>query len=76
MSSSDINECTEVGDNRCEQVCINTAGSYTCACAEGYALNDDGFTCRISCGGVDNSSRGSFHTLSWPRFYVSPGLPL
>ena len=69
ISFSDINECTRGEDNRCEQVCINTAGSYTCACAEGYALIDDGFTCRISCGGVHNSSRGSFHTPGWPRFY-------
>ena len=68
ISLSDIDECT-TGDNRCEQRCINTVGSYTCACAEGYALNDNGFTCRISCGGVHNSSRGSFHTPGWPRFY-------
>ena len=65
---SDINECTG-GDNGCEQVCINTYGSYTCACGEGYSLNDDGLTCHIFCGGIYNSSRGSFHTPGWPRFY-------
>ena len=56
ISISDINECTEGGDSRCEQVCINTAGSYACTCAEGYALNDDVFTCRIShCNGFKYS---------------------
>ena len=64
---SDINECRS--NSRCEQVCINTLGSYRCACEEGYALRSDGTTCQISCGGVYSSSKGSFHTPGWPRFY-------
>ena len=67
-SLSDINECT-TGDNSCDQECINTVGSFVCSCIEGYALNEDGVTCHIPCGGTYNDSRGSFHTPGWPNFY-------
>ncbi|CAD6194433.1 unnamed protein product [Caenorhabditis auriculariae] len=35
----DINECEESG--MCDQVCHNTAGSYTCSCIPGYKLSRD-----------------------------------
>ncbi|KAJ8924543.1 hypothetical protein NQ315_000691, partial [Exocentrus adspersus] len=35
---ADRNECAEWGF--CDQLCTNTAGSYTCACAPGYVLKD------------------------------------
>ena len=38
ISISDINECTRGEDNRCEQVCINTAGSYTLHVLKGMLL--------------------------------------
>ena len=40
----DIDECSLDTDG-CDQGCINTLGSFQCNCTEGYALNDDGFTC-------------------------------
>ena len=41
---TDINECDmENGD--CDQVCMNTMGSFTCSCMMGYEINDDGMTC-------------------------------
>lgn len=40
----DVSECNEGLDN-CEQECINTLGSYTCACQPGCTLNNDGSTC-------------------------------
>lgn len=41
---SDINECTEDIDT-CQQLCLNTMGSYNCDCNSGYRLASDGFTC-------------------------------
>ncbi|KAJ8949001.1 hypothetical protein NQ314_008307 [Rhamnusium bicolor] len=35
---ADRNECAEWGF--CDQLCINTAGSYSCSCAPGYVLKD------------------------------------
>ncbi len=29
----------------CEALCVNTVGSYTCGCTDGYVLNSDDFTC-------------------------------
>lgn len=36
----DINECNSFGNN-CSQVCINTEGSYYCACNTGYELYEE-----------------------------------
>ena len=41
---SDINECTE-GTDTCQQLCLNTMGSYSCDCDPGYRLASDGFIC-------------------------------
>ena len=40
----DIDECFE-GINGCNQLCINTFGSYLCNCQTGYKLNSDNYTC-------------------------------
>ena len=40
----DINECSGV-DNKCQQQCSNTVGSYLCSCQSGFHLNTDGATC-------------------------------
>ena len=40
----DINECSTLRDN-CEQVCINTNGSYFCSCNNGYILQNDNQSC-------------------------------
>ena len=39
----DIDECKEVND--CHQKCINTRGSYTCSCNEGFSSVDNGMNC-------------------------------
>ena len=44
----DIDECQHQSDE-CEQVCINTPGSYTCDCVHGYMLNSDGRRCDGQC---------------------------
>ena len=70
--------------HHCEQVCVNVVGSYACDCEEGYGLNSDGRTCRISCGGNYTANSGSFHTPGWPthypldfrcEWYISPANP-
>lgn len=65
---ADVDECS-LGTDSCHQLCINVIGSYHCDCEEGYALNSDGRTCRISCGGNYTGSNGSFHTPGWPTSY-------
>lgn len=41
---SDVDECSE--QQPCAQDCMNTAGSYRCACKEGYSLGGDGRSCQ------------------------------
>ena len=41
---ADIDECA--GDNHfCMQSCVNTNGSYQCACQEGFTISRNGKTC-------------------------------
>lgn len=44
MCDTDIDECM-AKDHGCHQMCKNTAGSYVCACHEGFTLAADGRTC-------------------------------
>lgn len=41
----DINEC-EISNGGCQDVCINTIGSFVCNCSDGKGLNEDGRTCK------------------------------
>ena len=41
---TDIDECSE-GISECSQLCINTIGSYSCSCQNGYQLDSDNHTC-------------------------------
>ena len=41
---TDIDECSE-GISGCSQLCINTIGSYSCGCLNGYHLGSDNHTC-------------------------------
>ena len=41
----DFDECLNGGSNGCQQLCINTPGSFTCDCHRGYGLNIDQRTC-------------------------------
>ncbi|XP_072176321.1 epidermal growth factor-like protein 8 [Diadema setosum] len=42
----DINEC-ETDTHGCHQQCVNTNGSYTCECQNGFTLGEDGRSCSI-----------------------------
>lgn len=41
----DINECTETRNGGCNMDCINTQGSFFCACSDSYILDTDERTC-------------------------------
>nr|XP_039270654.1 uncharacterized protein LOC120345319 isoform X2 [Styela clava] len=45
---TEINEC-EFGNGGCEDVCVNTEGSYRCECPPNMELRPDGKTCGIQC---------------------------
>ena len=40
----DTDEC-ETDNGGCDQTCTNDDGSFSCACDDGYTLNEDGATC-------------------------------
>ena len=41
----DIDECSADDYGECQQICVNTAGSYICGCADGYRLAADNRNC-------------------------------
>ena len=41
-SKKDINECA-YNNGGCEQVCVNTVGSFVCSCYSGYTLSSETF---------------------------------
>ncbi|XP_062384510.1 signal peptide, CUB and EGF-like domain-containing protein 1 [Sardina pilchardus] len=41
----DVNECVEER-HQCQQVCVNTLGSFRCSCRTGFQLHTDGHTCK------------------------------
>ncbi|XP_075053850.1 matrilin-1 [Mixophyes fleayi] len=45
----EITDLCSTGDHDCQQICVSAPGSYTCACRDGYTLNEDGKTCN-ACG--------------------------
>ena len=62
-NSADVDECL-TNNAGCHQECINNLGSYTCNCAVGYYLGEDGHQCHgksccwqrdkecLLCGGI------------------------
>lgn len=51
--SVEVDECSRPDKGQCVQMCINTLGSYRCACDPGYELAMD----RRSCEGEGNTKR-------------------
>ncbi|VTJ87897.1 Hypothetical predicted protein [Marmota monax] len=46
LPGDDQDECLLLPGELCQHLCVNTVGSYRCACFPGFALQDDGRTCR------------------------------
>ena len=44
LLDADIDECSG-SDHGCEQICMNTFGSFVCNCTVGYNLNANGQDC-------------------------------
>ena len=65
---ADTDECSS-NNGGCQQGCVNNVGSYYCECRDGYALDDNGITCSISCDKLLVESSGSFQTPGWPGGY-------
>ena len=42
---SDVDECAE-DPSLCRETCVNTRGSYSCTCPEGFDLDVDQISCR------------------------------
>lgn len=44
---TDIDECNNTsGGHKCAHICVNTEGSFACACRTRYKLENDGLTCK------------------------------
>ena len=59
---ADEDECLLNADN-CAHVCINTLGSYSCACRQGYSLAQDGQLCMGNVNVCSKSESITFHGL-------------
>ncbi|ESO03888.1 hypothetical protein HELRODRAFT_191792 [Helobdella robusta] len=66
--TKEVDECA-TNDHGCEQICINTLGSYHCDCKLGYELHSDGRSCEQACGGILRTHSGSISSPSHPHFY-------
>lgn len=64
----EIDECA-LGTHGCQQICINTMGSYKCDCRLGFELHSDGKRCENACGGYLEQSTGTIFSPSFPDSY-------
>ncbi|XP_039973439.1 complement C1r-A subcomponent-like isoform X2 [Xiphias gladius] len=69
----DMDECSALppGDGSgplCNQICLNTLGSYLCSCHHGYELRSDQRTCMLSCaGGIFDEPEGHLFSPGYPN---------
>uniref|UniRef100_H2MAB2 Vitamin K-dependent protein C n=3 Tax=Oryzias latipes TaxID=8090 RepID=H2MAB2_ORYLA len=67
----DVDECSapETGNGPlCSQICLNTLGSYLCACHHGYELRSDKSTCVLTCGdGIFDEPEGHLSSPGYPN---------
>ena len=59
-SSTDIDECSPTSP--CNQICVNTEGSYRCECFDGYEMDSNG-NCIGEYGHVANWDNSAFVTI-------------
>uniref|UniRef100_A0A8C2FCN4 Metalloendopeptidase n=1 Tax=Cyprinus carpio TaxID=7962 RepID=A0A8C2FCN4_CYPCA len=62
-------ECLKPDNGGCEQRCVNTLGSFKCACDPGYELAPDKKSCEAACGGLLTKLNGTITTPGWPKEY-------
>ena len=61
---SDIDECA-TDENRCNQKCNNTEGSYLCSCVDGFRLDTDNVTCIGRNSSEDTAASPGGHSHIW-----------
>lgn len=52
---TDVNECM-INNGGCEQLCVNTRGSYYCDCHEGFIMDNATNKCLGELGNVNQST--------------------
>ncbi|XP_065821828.1 bone morphogenetic protein 1-like isoform X4 [Labrus bergylta] len=66
----EMDECSRPDNGHCQQRCLNTLGSYRCACDPGFELAADRRSCETAaCGGFITKLNGSLTTPGWPKEY-------
>uniref|UniRef100_A0A8C5HBT0 Metalloendopeptidase n=1 Tax=Gouania willdenowi TaxID=441366 RepID=A0A8C5HBT0_GOUWI len=70
----EMDECSQPDNGQCQQRCLNTLGSYRCACDPGYELAQDGQSCESKHWDQtftihDSTVNGSFYFSGWPKEY-------
>ncbi|MGH0167823.1 UNVERIFIED_CONTAM: hypothetical protein FKN15_053442 [Acipenser sinensis] len=65
----EVDECSRASNGGCKQRCVNTLGSYKCACDPGYELASDKRSCEAACGGFITKLNGSITSPGWPKEY-------
>lgn len=80
LPGDDQDECLLLPGELCQHLCINTVGSYRCACFPGFSLQGDGRTCQPgkgldSRGGAEaDLARAVWHSCSgdWGVLLLPP----
>ncbi|KAK6481949.1 tolloid-like protein 2 isoform X1 [Huso huso] len=65
----EVDECSRPDNGGCEQRCVNTLGSYKCACDPGYELAPNKRSCEAACGGFITKLNGTITSPGWPKEY-------
>ncbi|XP_067876353.1 tolloid-like protein 2 isoform X2 [Heterodontus francisci] len=65
----EVDECSRPDHGGCQQRCVNTLGSYRCACEPGYELAGDRRSCEAACGGFLTKLNGTVTSPGWPKEY-------
>uniref|UniRef100_A0A914DQL4 Metalloendopeptidase n=1 Tax=Acrobeloides nanus TaxID=290746 RepID=A0A914DQL4_9BILA len=66
----EIDEC-KLDMHNCDQICVNSLGSYKCECYNGFSLKSDGRTCERTCGGIFTADSANFSSPNFPSNYSS-----
>ncbi|ELW49304.1 Tolloid-like protein 2 [Tupaia chinensis] len=66
---TEVDECSWPDHGGCEQRCVNTPGSFKCACDAGYELAADEKACEVACGGFITTLNGTIASPGWPQEY-------